>query len=315
MTKKDESSLRPHDLKNIPFYKLSGSGNDFVFIDGRRTGEASSEAASSVIKEFGKLLAAERLSETAIEVVQRLCARGSGVGADGFVFLYNPEEITTPETVGIRYYNSDGSKASLCGNATLCTISLSDHIGVFNPKNSLTIHTAAGLIKGRISLSGQPEFQLPAAQDLLVDLPNTEVRGATGEIRIGYVTAAIPHIVVLCNDVNAIDVENRGKELRHHPDLKEGANVNFVSKNSDNSSWKIRTFERGVEGETLACGTGNAATAILLNIWDQERKEKIDLITRSGKTLTVRLQKTAGAIVPSLSGEGRLVYHGFVVDI
>lgn len=273
-----------------------------------------SEAVSHVIQELGDLLAGEQLAETTIEVIKRLCARGSGVGADGFVFLYNPDPIT-PNMVGIRYYNSDGSKASLCGNATLCTISLSAHINVFDLNNYLTIHTAAGLIKGRISPSGQPEFQLPAAQDILGDLPNTEVRGTTGEIRIGYVTAAIPHIVVLCNDVNAIDVETRGKELRHHPDLKEGANVNFVSKDSNNSSWKIRTFERGVEGETLACGTGNAATAILLNIWDQERRDEIKLITRSGKTLSVRLQRPAGAIVPSLSGEGRLVYKGFVVDI
>jgi diaminopimelate epimerase len=130
-----------------------------------------------------------------------------------------------------------------------------------------------------------------------------------GEERMGYAVAGVPHVVVLCEDVAAVDVARRGAELRRADWTgSEGANVNFVSRDG---GWAMRTFERGVEGETLACGTGAVASATVLRAWSLAGSETA-LRTRSGCVLEVGLRDEDGRILPRLRGEGRLMFEGVV---
>ena len=127
------------------------------------------------------------------------------------------------------------------------------------------------------------------------------------ERRIGFVRPGIPHLVIEVPDINQVDVLGRGRPLRYHPTLVEGANVNFVSPADD--GWAMRTYERGVEGETLACGTGAIGSAILVATWTGTQGP-VRLRTRSGRTLRVRLEPTESGWLPSLSGEARMVFEG-----
>ena len=260
-------------MKDGQFYKLTGSGNDFVFF------ELSERPRSHMFSMFSA------------DWVQALCARGTGVGADGVVFVVR----MSPGSLGIFYLNADGSQAALCGNATLCTVRLASLLGL---TGEITILTEAGEIPGRL-VNGEPEIDLEPVNSLVTDQPVTaRPRSAR---RIGYAVAGVPHLVVLVDDVDAVDVATEGAHLRHDPMLgPAGANVNFVT-----PSGRMRTYERGVEGETLACGTGAVATAALLTAWGLAASP-VRLTTRSGSVLTVRF----GQSTASLSGEGRLVFTG-----
>jgi diaminopimelate epimerase len=152
-----------------------------------------------------------------------------------------------------------------------------------------------------------PEFDFPPATDAIPDF--VSVHPIPGERRLGYVTASIPHIVILVDDLESIDIVGRGRPVRYHQSLPHGANVNFIARHPE-TGWAIRTYERGVEGETLACGTGNVASAILLREWGEVSGDEVDLLTRSGQILTVRLCRDAAGWLPSLRGEGRLVFLG-----
>ncbi len=262
------------------FVKMSGSGNDFVMVDARRDppGELADPA-----------------------VVSAICARATGVGADGIVFLLP----SSAADLKIDYLNSDGSPADLCGNATLCTTRLAARLGAARD-SGLTIETGAGIIRGRLLADGTPEIDLAEVTEIAPSAAGIALEAT--ERRIGFATAGIPHLVVEVPDVAAADVTGRGRPLRRHPSLPAGANVNFVS-TAGGSRWQIRTYERGVEGETLACGTGAVASAILIATWTGE-VGPIRLGTRSGRQLTVRLVRTKTGWLPSLSGEARFVFDG-----
>ena len=261
------------------FVKMSGSGNDFVMVDARK--KAPGELADP-------------------KVVVRLCARATGIGADGVVFL----EPSDKADIKLTYLNSDGTLADLCGNATLCTTRLAVRLGAANAE-ALTIETGAGIIRARILESGQPEIDLAEVTEVSAEASGVPVSGA--ELRIGFVRPGIPHLVIEVPKLDEVDVVGRGRPLRFHPTLRDGANVNFVSGEGDR--WSIRTYERGVEGETLACGTGAIGSAILIATWTGT-KGPVSLRTKSGRTLRVRLQKTPAGWLPSLSGDAQFVFDG-----
>lgn len=261
------------------FYKMTGSGNDFVFFDARTTPPGSLESPESVA---------------------RLAARGTGVGADGVVFLVN----SPAADIGLRYYNADGSLADLCGNATLCTTNLAVRLGAVNPSD-FTIETGSGTLHARVRDEGA-EFDFPQVTQVEAEHPAIPLQA--GERRLGFALAGVPHVVILVDDLDAVDVVGRGRPVRYDGSLEHGANVNFVAKDPA-GGWAIRTYERGVENETLACGTGNVAAAILLNVWG-EASGDVRLMTRSGEPLTVRLRSDTGVWHPTLRGEGRLVFTG-----
>src|SRR5688500_6636739 len=239
------------------------------------------------------------------ETIWSLPARGTGVGADGVVFLEKAGETD----VRMRYYNSDGSEAALCGNASLCSTRLAVELGLAQAGGFL-LHPAAGALRARIR-DGLPEVDLDPVDDVRADASDLGIE--RGERRLGYACAGVPHVVVELGEVESAPVVERGLQLRHHPKLKDGANVNFVAKRPD-GFWTYRTYERGVEAETLACGTGAVATAILLAEWGESANETV-LYTRSGLPLTVSLKRKGSGWLPSLRGEGRIVFEGYLREI
>jgi diaminopimelate epimerase len=265
------------------FYKLSGSGNDFVFVDARKEPPGSLALP---------------------EVIDAICRRGTGIGADGIVFI----EPSAKASIKLVYLNADGSRADLCGNATLCTARLARELGVVGDKE-FAIETDVGVLGARF-LAGGPEIDLQPVAELRADagLPL-----APGERRIGFALAGVPHLVILVDDLDAVDVVGRGRPLRRHPSLAAGANVNFVQPVA-NGLFAYRTYERGVEAETLACGTGAVASAALLTEWGLVRGP-VRIRTRSGKQLGVRFTDSESGRRPSLSGEARIVYQGRLGEV
>lgn len=262
------------------FFKLSGSGNDFVFVDARTEPAGRLETPS---------------------VVGEICARATGVGADGIVFVEPPK--SEAERFSIRYLNRDGSLALLCGNASLCSVRLAAELGIVEENEDFAFGTGAGLAHGRLTSRG-PEIDLLPAVDVRPELP---LKLDRGERRMGYAMVGVPHVVILCENLEAVDVEGRGRPIRYDPSLAAGANVNFVAR--DRGGWAMRTYERGVESETLACGTGSVATAALLAEWS-ESGTSTEIRTRSGLPLRVTFRESAGIVTPSLAGEGRIVFRG-----
>ncbi len=272
------------------FYKVTGSGNDFVVFEST-AGTAAAAAAAA------------RLENA--ETIRSLAARGTGIGADGVVFL----EKAGDGDVAMRYYNSDGSEAALCGNASLCSTRLAVELGMAQAGGFL-LHTAAGSLRARIR-DNLPEVDLEPVTEVRSDANDLGLK--PGERRLGYAEVGVPHVVVDVPDIESADVAGRGAELRHHRALAEGANVNFVSKRS-NGEFAYRTFERGVEAETLACGTGAVATAIILSEWGEWARETV-LWTRSAQPLVVSLKRDGQAWLPSLRGEGRIVFEGRIRNL
>ena len=271
-----------------PFYKMSGSGNDFIFFDARSDTGVSHELDNP-------------------ESVRELCATGTGIGADGVVFL----QSDTYQAFRIRYFNRDGSLGELCGNASLCSVRLARELGIIGD-GTCHFETDAGAMTGHFR-DGTPEIDLQMVHDLK---PETEFDRQVGEQRIGFANPGVPHLVILVDEVSKVDVVGRGRPLRLDRRLKHGANVNFVAPaGAGPNEFLIRTYERGVEAETLACGTGAVASAALLHEWGLAG-QVVRLGTKSGRTLTVTLhRKPDGHLWPSLSGEARVVYQGRTAEI
>ena len=267
-----------------PFYKLTGSGNDFVFFDERAPGAAVALAPFR-----------------AAAAIDALCDRRNGVGADGVVFV----EAADAREVRIAYYNRDGTRAALCGNATLCTARFAAELGVVADADAaFVVATDAGRIEARVPTAGDPVIALGPVRDVVREA--AAVTPGPGEHAVGYALAGVPHLVVLVDDADAVDLDRRGADLRApNATRPEGANVDWVSPAGDR--WRMRTFERGVEGETLACGTGAVAAATLIARWTGA-PGPIVLVTSSGRT--VEVTPGADGAHALLAGEGRLVFRG-----
>ena len=208
-------------------FKMSGSGNDFIFIDGR----------------------ASPLVRWPPDRIRDVCTHGSGVGADGLIVL---EPGSAPGHVGFTFFNSDGARAGMCGNGALCATRLAAWLELA-PGDGMVLETDAGPVPARC-LDGegeQAEIEIPVP----TTLSNPDIELGPGERSMWFTTVGVPHLVVLVEDLDRVALEERGRELRSHPGIgAEGANVNFVV---NGGTWLgMRTYERGVEAETLACGTG-----------------------------------------------------------
>jgi diaminopimelate epimerase len=270
-------------MKGTVFYKMTGSGNDFVMLDGRSTGPA----------------------DWTTERIVALCDRRSGIGADGLVIL-TPEEC---DSVRMTFFNSDGSRAAMCGNAALCSTRLAAHLEI-GPTAGMRLLTDAGVVETRcLDHAARAEIRLPDA-DVAVPVPTIPLE--SGERAIWLGTVGVPHLVVLVEDVGTVDVVGRGRPLRWHPATgPEGANVNFVAEPpAAGDPWLIRTFERGVEGETLACGTGTVAAALALAA-HCGMPLPLEFRSWGGEVLAARARlqgSRAGDVW--LAGQGRLVFRG-----
>lgn len=261
---------------------MTGSGNDFVVLDGRFTS----------------------VDRWPPDRVRAICDRRNGVGADGLVIL----TPSTAEGVRMSYWNSDGSPGALCGNAALCSGRISVDLEMVKP-GEFCLLTDAGVVRVRSQTEGdQAELNLPDC-----DVPRV-MEGLAGEkeLWLALGTVGVPHLVIRVDDIEAVDVLNRGRLLRSHPRLgPEGANVNFVSAPARaGDPWPIRTYERGVEGETLACGTGTVAAGLALAS-RAEAQVPLTFRSRGGPLLVVRASLDGmRATDVWLGGQGKLLFRG-----
>jgi len=266
---------------------MTGSGNDFVMVDARVSAPTDWTPSD----------------------IAAVCARRTGLGADGVVF-FGPG--SSAAAVRMIYFNRDGSRAAMCGNAALCSTRLAAHAGLAGG-GPMRLETDAGTFETRCADDGRAEVRFaPVAAPRAVP----EITLRDGELRAAQATVGVPHLIVLVQDLDRVPVEQRGRELRSHPALgAEGANVNFVAgaPGKGAGGWRMRTYERGVEAETLACGTGAVAAGCALDQWDLAQPPVV-LTTRSGLALEVRAKRTGtgGYDDVWLVGEGRMVFRGLI---
>ncbi len=217
----------------LDFVKMSGAGNDFILLDNRAGTIALTRAQAA-----------------------RLCHRQFGIGADG-VMLLVPCRSGKADWAW-QFFNSDGSDAEMCGNGARCFARFLQNTTGWN-RSSVTFETVAGIITARFD-GERVTVRLTAPQSLRL---RESVVTSAGPLEVSSVNTGVPHAVVFVPDADQAMVRELGAELRHHPHFQpRGTNVNFVQVLGPGSI-RVRTYERGVEGETLACGTGVTAAAIV----------------------------------------------------
>ncbi|MEE9269265.1 MAG: diaminopimelate epimerase [Candidatus Krumholzibacteria bacterium] len=270
---------------DISFVKMHGAGNDFVVMD-NRGGAIRLDAAR----------------------IRAMCDRRRGVGADGVILIEGAEEAD----FRMRYYNSDGGEAEMCGNGARCAAFHAVRLGLGEGRGE-TVHvrfvTGPGLIEGHVE-GCQVAISMTDATSFKkgVCLPVAE-----GEEIVHFIDTGVPHAVVVEKDVWALDdraVAGRGRAIRMHSAFEpDGANVDFVT-TLDDGRVAVRTYERGVEAETEACGTGAVAAAVVLAKLGKARSP-VTLVTRGGETLSVSLEEAAwGASGVVLTGPTAVSFQG-----
>jgi diaminopimelate epimerase len=272
----------------VVFYKLTGSGNDFIAFDGHHVAA----------------------TEMTPPVIAALCDRRHGVGADGVMLLAPPTEPGTH--FAFHFWNSDGTAGPMCGNGALCATRLATLLQFAPADGEVRFSTESGLHRGWLAGENRSEIELP---DCALPRPVRGLEAAAGEAGPMLCRPSVPHVVLEVDNLDEVQLAVRGPALRHHAALGPGgANVNWVAKASD-GSWRMRTYERGVEAETLACGTGAIACALVLAA-GRKAKPPVRLWTRSGLPLDVSWQERGGSATSiRLVGEGRVVYRGIVGSI
>lgn len=267
-------------MESLDFYKMSGAGNDFILADDR-------QGAWS----------AHPLPRLAVG----LCRRGMSVGADGLILLENSNRAN----FRVRIFNSDGSDGVMCGNGARCAARFA-FLRVITGRR-MTMETGAGVIGGEILPDGRVRVEIPG----LPQPPRRLDLQVQGRSLPGYLThTGVPHLVVFVKDAARVPVASLGAALRHAVELgPQGANVDFVALDAG-EPFPMRSFERGVEGETLACGTGAVAVAWVLKCLGRAG-DRVRLLPRSGRELTVDIlsgQRSGHSF--QLTGEAVLVYRG-----
>ena len=263
---------------SVPFYKLHGSGNHFVFLDNRALGVAEADMA---------------------HWAHAVCRDGFGVGADGLMFL---EDSPDP---GLDYrwhfFNADGSRAEMCGNGSRCAARLAYELGMAGAEH--VFGTDAGPIKAVVDpVSRLVKVQLTEPTDMILDL-ELEVDGRPRVMH--FVNTGVPHAVIACTDVAAVDVARLGRDVRMHPRFAPaGANVNFIQV-LDRGRMLLRTYERGVEAETHACGTGAAASVVTAHALDLCGPE-VEVTTSGADVLQISIERDT----VFLQGEATLAFEG-----
>ncbi|MCK9267035.1 diaminopimelate epimerase [bacterium] len=259
----------------MKFFKMSGSGNDFVIIDNRK----------NII---------EDRKSTAI----KLCHRKFGVGADGLMLVEDSQQAD----FRMRIFNSDGSEAEMCGNGLRCIVRfVSENI---YQKDALMVETEAGLLEGFVEQEQNIRVQLNVSGEakLNIDIPieNVILKGH-------FINTGVPHTVIVTDDIENIELEKFGPLVRYHKLFAPGGtNVNWIQV-IDKQQLKIRTYERGVEAETLSCGTGSVAGALISNLLNKT-VSPTSIIARSGEILKISFDEEHKKIY--LSGKTQLSFKG-----
>ena len=272
--------MNPNDIE---FWKMNGSGNDFIIID-NRDGKVPETDMSTLVR--------------------GACRRRESVGADGMIFIVNSKKYD----FAWRFFNADGGEAEMCGNGSRCAARFASLNGIAG--SSMTFETLAGPIsaevRGRIV-----KVLMPVPSGLRRDI---DLAMKSGSISIDFINTGVPHAVVHVKDLEAHPVFEEGREIRYHSMFSPaGTNANFISVRNPNYI-EVRTYERGVEDETLACGTGLVAAALAA----AQRglvESPVEVLVQSGETLRVYFENQNGFWQEIyLEGKVKIIYHGFLFE-
>ena len=258
---------------------MSGSGNDFILIDNR----------DGIVEDHYLK-----------QLVVGACRRKMSAGADGLLLV----EKSTRADFKWRFYNADGSRAEMCGNGARCASRFAFITGISGPK--LSFETDVGLVTAEI-IDDQVKIGMTDPTDLREN-GKLLVKGST--LAYDFINTGVPHVVISTDDIASIDVFELGRAVRHHEVFSPaGTNVNFVEPVGNNTI-AVRTYERGVENETLACGTGCVAASLMMCLKHQW-PSPVNVRTRSNVMLRVYYTYENGVFSRIyLEGDARVIYHG-----
>lgn len=261
----------------IKFTKAVATGNDFIIVDNRAGG----------LKEISSL-------------AKEVCDRKRGIGADGLLVI----EVSKKADFKMRIFNPDGSEAEMCGNGSRCIALYAATEKIVS--GDMTIDTLAGILKASVKKD-------------IVKVRLTEPKNIKWNMclmidkcpyKLNFVNTGVPHVIHFVSDIDKVDVKNIGSHIRHHGEFSpEGTNADFVEVAGKNKI-KIRTYERGVEDETLACGTGAVASAVI-SAEVEKMSSPVTVSTRSGEELKVYFSTEGGEFKEVyLEGKAKLVFMG-----
>ena len=256
----------------IEFYKYQGTGNDFVMIDNR----------------------SNFFPKDNIQLIARLCDRRFGIGGDGLILLENDTETDFK----MVYYNSDGNQSSMCGNGGRCLVAFAKKLNVI--EDNTTFIATDGVHHASVAENGIVSLQM-------IDVP--EVKITPDYV---FMNTGSPHHIQLVEDLEHYNVKENGASIRYGELYgKQGSNINFVKK-IDETTFSLRTYERGVEDETLACGTGATAVAIAMNVLGETKANSIDLNVEGGKLVVSFDEKEGKFTNVFLKGPAEFVFKGTI---
>jgi diaminopimelate epimerase len=267
--------------REIAFTKMSGTGNDFIVVDA-----------------FHQPIEADwsRFAST-------FCPRRTGVGVDGLLVLSPNDKVDFT----YRIFNADGSEAEMCGNGARCAAAFAVRHGIAG--KSMAFSTLAGIVEARVN----PEdvsIRVTDPRDLRKDI-SIDVDGRP--YQVWFVNTGVPHAIVFTDCIDEVPVDSLGRAIRHHAAFSpSGTNVDFVQKASG-SSIRVRTYERGVEGETLACGTGAVASAVVSHAAGKVSGSPVE-VGMPGGNLKIGLSTDHGEYRDVwLTGEVSFIFTGTIV--
>jgi diaminopimelate epimerase len=266
----------------LNFFKMTGAGNDFIIFDNRN----------------GKI-------KNPVELAKWVCDRHFGIGADGII-LIEKSEIADFKMV---YFNSDGSFGGMCGNGGRCVAKLAFILGI--SKGKTTFEANGKLYHAEIIDEQKVKLFLPFPQTKKLNL---KLKLGKKFFKAHFIDTGAPHLVVFTDEnsiknIEKINVNQLGRKLRYHPKFENGTNVNFVAV-IDNETIRMRTYERGVEGETLACGTGSVASAIA-SVEIKNLNLPLKVKTSSGEILTIFYDRNKSQPeFVSLEGSVKIICEG-----
>ena len=260
----------------LTFYKYQGTGNDFVMVDNRQN----------------------LISKNNTKLIKSLCERKFGVGADGLILLEEPENLN--DDFKMVYFNADGRESSMCGNGGRCIVAFANFLG---------------LVKDKAAFTAIDGFHEATIKNDLVGLKMMNVEAVEEKDRAIFLNTGSPHHVIFTKDIDSVDLKKEGAAIRNSEEYSKigGTNVNFVE-SLDKATFKVRTYERGVEDETLSCGTGVTAVALAAYASGKVDASTVHLETKGGQ-LTVSFEpKETHFQNIWLIGPAKQVFKG-VVDV
>ena len=265
----------------IEFFKMSGSGNDFILIDNRD----GSLAVPDIV-----------------EFVRIVCERKGSVGADGLIVI----EKSHRADFSWRFFNADGSEVEMCGNGGRCAARFAFLKGIASER--MSFETVAGIIDATVKGS---IVKLRLTDPVKLEI-NHQLQTPQGALRVCSINTGVPHVVHFVDVLEQFDVFATGRIIRYHEHYQPaGTNANFV-RVVDGHTIKVRTYERGVEEETLACGTGSVAAA-LISSWKGLVSQPVDVQVQSGELLKIYFDRTeTGFKNVYLEGGAKVVYQGLL---